>query len=148
MVIFCLSFFFPGKENLIKDSADIFGINQTSNSNNPNGQLTTGEIMNIIKGDKNYNNLSSFTKNIDPEISNYIKLGPTEYAAIKPEWQKQGFADRIKIVDGVNLTNSTYWIELKDKKNPNKGLQIIIDVQQKKSLLLMASLTINASLSM
>ena len=145
LIIFSLSIFFPGKENLIKDSSEIFGVNQNTN---PNGQLSSAQIMQVIKTDKDYANLSGFIKDFDPVVVNYIKLGPTEYTAIKPEWIKQGFADRIKIVDNVNLTNSTYWIEVKNKKDPNKGFQTIIDTNQNKSILLMASLVINASLSM
>ena len=98
--------------------------------------------MGIIKTDKDYSGLSNFVMGFDPEIVNYIKLGPDEYKKIKPEWQKQGFGDRISIVDKINLTNSTYWIELKNKKDHSKGLRMIIDIKTKKSLLLMASLSI------
>ena len=98
--------------------------------------------MEIIKTDKDYSDLSQFVIDFDPEIITYTKFRPEEYAAVKSEWQEQGFGDRVALIDEVNLTNDTYWVELKNKNDETKGLRAIIDINQKKSLLLIGSLLI------
>ena len=108
--------------------------------------LSVEEIMDIIKTDKDYNDLSKFVTGFNPEIIKYIKLGPTEYKKIKPEWDAQGFGDRINMVDKLDLNNSTYWIELKNKNDETKGLRTILDAKEKKSLLLIAALSIKAGI--
>ena len=111
-------------------------------------ELSIAEIMETIKTDKDYADLLTFINGFNPEITNYIKLGRNEYDEIKPDWGKQGFGDRIKIIDEINLNNFTYWIELKNKNDETKGLQTIIDVQKNKSLLLIATLSIKASVGL
>ena len=109
-------------------------------------KLSSAEIMDIIKTDKDYNDLSKFVTGFNPEIINYIKLGPAEYKKLKLEWQEQGLGDRVDMVDKLNLNDSTYWIELKNKSEETKGLRMIIDAKEKKSLLLIASLSIKAGI--
>jgi len=109
-------------------------------------KLSVSEIMDIIKTDKDYNDLSKFVTGFNPEIINYIKLGPDEYKKVKPDWQEQGLGDRIKLVDKLNLNDSTYWIELKNKNDETKGLRMILDTKEKKSLLLIAALSIKAGI--
>ena len=102
--------------------------------------------MEIIKTDKDYDDLFEFIKDFDPEIIVYTKLGSDEYKKIKAEWLKQGFSDRIGVIDKINLTNSCYWVELKNKNDQTKGLRIILDVKEKKSLFLVASLSVEAGI--
>jgi len=109
-------------------------------------ELNAEEIMDIIKTDKDYNDLSKFVTGFNPEIIDYIKLGPDEYKNIKLEWQEQGLGDRVGLVDKLNLTDSTYWIEVKNKNDETKGLRMIIDAKDKKSLLLIAALSIKAGI--
>jgi len=106
------------------------------------------EIMQIIKTDKDYNDFSDLVKNFNPEIAGYIKLEPEEYAKIKPEWQKQGFGDRVAAIDKIKLTDSTYWVELKNKNDETKGLRALLDLAEKKSLFLAGSISINASVGL
>lgn len=120
--------------------SDVFNKNQN--------RLSAGEIMEIIKTDKDYNELSGFIGDFEPEIVDYIKFGPNEYQAIKPKWQEKGLTDRIGLVDKINLTNSTYWIELKNKKDESKGLRIILNINERKSLLLIAALSVEAGLGL
>jgi len=131
LLVICL-FIFPGKE----ENLDI------------QNKLSAGEIMEMIKTDKDYDDLSEFIKDFEPEVANYIKLGEDEYRKIRPEWQEQGFGDRIGIVDKINLTASCYWIELENKKDETKGLRMILDVEEGKSLLLVASLSIKAGVGL
>ncbi|MCX6720631.1 MAG: hypothetical protein NTW11_02400 [Candidatus Staskawiczbacteria bacterium] len=111
-------------------------------------KLNPAQIMEIIKTDKDYSGLSTFVSGFDPEIITYKKLGPNEYKNLKQAWQSQGLADRVKLVDALTLTNSTYWIELRNKNDQTKGLRTIIDVKTKTSLLLMAALSINVGVGM
>ena len=135
----CLFFIFPVKEKTL--------ISPVAIQNVQNG-LSASQIMKVIKTDKDYNELSSFIKGFNPEVISYIKLGPNEYKAIRPIWQNQGFGDRIKIVDKIKLTDSCCWIEIKNKNDETKGLRMILDTKENKSLLLIASLSITAGVSM
>ena len=121
----------------------IFFVNEKSD-----GLLKIDELMAIIKTDKDYSGLSDFVSGFDPEIVAYTKLSPNEYQKIKTGWQEQGLADRIRLVDGLTLTDSTYWVELKNINDQTKGLRMIIDTKTKTSLLLMASLLISAGVGM
>jgi len=121
-------------------------INILNNSQNNQEQLSAVEIMEIIKTDKDYNDLSNFIKDFEPEIVSYEKMGPNEYEIIKPEWQEKGFEDRITAIDKITFTDSTYWIELKNKQDKTKGLRMILDVKEKISLFLVASLSIEAGI--
>jgi hypothetical protein len=136
-------YFSPGKKSIFNTSSSV-----TGNSPAVKGELTAGQIMEIIKTDKDYNDLTSFIKGFDPEVTSYIKLGPDEYQKIKPDWEKQGFGYRIEIVNKLALTDSTYWAELKNKNDTTKGLLTIIDVKANKSLLLIAALSIKAGVGM
>jgi len=120
----------------------------SAESQNVKGEMSPAEIMEVIKTDKDYNDLASFISGFDPEIITYTKLGPAEYEKIKPEWQKQGLADRITAIDKINLTDSTYWIELKSRNDETKGLRTVIDTKTKKSLLLIAALSIKAGIGL
>lgn len=131
LLVVCL-FIFPGKE----ENLDI------------QNKLSTGEIMEMIKTDKDYDDLSEFIKDFEPEVANYIKLGKDEYRKIRPEWQEQGLGDRIGTVDKIDLTDFCYWIELENKKDETKGLRMILDVEEGKSLLLVASLSIKAGVGL
>jgi len=111
-------------------------------------QLSPAEIMDIIKTDKDYNDLSKFVTGFNPEIIDYIKLSPNEYKKIRLEWQDQGFGDRIGIIDKISLTDFTYWIELRNKNDETKGLRIILDTKEKKSLLLIAALSVRAGVGL
>jgi len=111
-------------------------------------QPSVAEVMEMIKTDKDYNDLTTFIKNFEPQIAIFTKFSPTDYKRIKPGWQKQGRESIIKIVDEVSLNKSTYWIEIKDTKDKTKGLMTILDLKNKKSVLLMASLSIEASLGL
>ena len=104
--------------------------------------------MEIIKTDKDYNELSGFIKGFDPKVITYIKLGPNEYKTLRPIWQNQGFADRVKIIDKIKLTDSCCWIEIKNKNDETKGLRMILDTKENKSLILIASLLINTGVGM
>lgn len=107
-------------------------------------RLNPDEILQIAKADKDYAEVSNFVKDFSPEIVAYEKLGIAEYKKIKTEWEKQGLGDRIKLVDKLNLTENTYWIELKNKNDKDKGLRLVLDTKEKKSLLLIVSLAVNA----
>ncbi|MEI7424666.1 MAG: hypothetical protein WCK10_00915 [Candidatus Staskawiczbacteria bacterium] len=109
-----------------------------------NPQLNPDQIMQIAKTDKDYAEVSSFLVNFDPEIITYTKLGLTEYNKLKPEWKNQGFEDRINLIDKLTLTNSTYWIELKNKNDETKGLRLVLDTKENKSILLIVSLSVSA----
>jgi hypothetical protein len=157
LCISCLAFFifYPGnKQEGTTDLDSIAGLPDVSNENQEAQReltlkgITPEEIMEIIKTDKDYNDLSGFIKDFEPEVVSCIKLGADEYKKIKPEWQEQGFEDRIGAVDGIELTDSTYWIELKNKKDETKGLRMILDIKERKSLLLIASLSINVGIGM
>ena len=111
-------------------------------------ELSPEEIMEIIKTDKDYNDLSDFIKDFEPGVANYIKLGQNEYRKIRLEWQEQDLGDRIGTVDKINLTDFTYWIELKNKKDETKGLRMVLDVKERKSLLLIASLSIKVGVGL
>lgn len=143
LLVVCSFFVFLGKGKILDIFSNIFDKNQ-----NIQKELSSEEIMGMIKTDKDYNDLSKFIKDFDPEVVSYIKLGSDEYKKVKPEWQKQGFEDRITAVDKINLTDFCYWIELKDKKDETKGLRTILDVKEKKSLLLIASLSIKAGIGL
>jgi len=132
----CSVFIFSREEKVLNISANVSIENK----------LSPVEIMDIIKTDKDYNDLSKFVTGFNPEIINYIRLGPDEYKKIKPDWQEQGLGDRIKLVDKLNLNDSTYWIELKNKNDETKGLRMILDTKEKKSLLLIAALSIKAGI--
>ena len=130
-----------------KDILDFLTKNYNVNVNETvQEKLSVSEIMDIIKTDKDYNDLSKFVTGFNPEIIDYIKLGPNEYKKIKPDWQKQGLGDRVKMVDKLNLNDSTYWIELKNKSEETKGLRMILDTKDKKSLILIAALSIKAGI--
>jgi hypothetical protein len=45
--------------------------------------LSLDEIMEMIKTDKDYNDLSGFIEGFNPEVVSYLKLGPNEYKKIK-----------------------------------------------------------------
>lgn len=112
------------------------------------GKLSPTDAMEIAKTNGAYKYLEGFAKSFNPEISSYIKLSPSDYATLKPQWQKQGLGARNKYIDNVKLNESTYWIEIKNKNDETRSLQMVVDVQQKKCLFLMAAMTINASVSM
>jgi len=107
-------------------------------------QLSPAEIMEIIKTDKDYNELLTFIGNFDPEIIEYKKLGPDEYKSIKDNWQKEQLNERIALVDKISLTDSTYWVELKNLNDKTKGLRMVIDTKEKKSFLLIAAMFVSA----
>lgn len=109
-------------------------------------KLNIAEIMEMIKTDKDYNDLLSFVNGFDPEVVDYVKIGPKEYKKLKTDWQNQGLAERVKSVDQISLTNFTYWVELKNKNDTTKGLITILDTKEKKSLLLIATLAVEANL--
>lgn len=102
--------------------------------------------MAIVKTDSNYNDFTSLVKNFNPELVNYLKLGPEEYKTLRAQWEKQGLSDRNKLTDAVKLTDSTYWVELKNKNDKSRGLFAIIDTKEKKSLLIIASISIEAGI--
>lgn len=114
----------------------------------PIARLSVQEVMDIIKTDKDYNDLSDFLKGFNPQLVTYIKFGPNEYKTIKPEWVKQGLAGRTDLIDKVTLTDSTYWVKVVDKKTTSKGLQAVIDITSRKSLLLIASMSIEAGIGL
>jgi len=130
---------------------DVFSSRSSANPSNMNqvvvkDQLSPEEIMDIIKTDKDYNELLSFITGFDPEVVSYIKLDPNGYQIIKTQWQDQGLGERINMVDKLNLKDSTYWIELKNKADETKGLRMILDTKEKKSLLLIAALSVTAGI--
>ena len=124
----------------------IFGLLQREEDYDDQIELSAEKIMEIIKTDKDYSELSKFIEGFDPKIVAYIKLGPNEYGKIKPEWQEAGFEERTKIIDGLKLTEYTYWVELKNKHHETKGLRTILDTKENKSLLLMASMSVSAGI--
>jgi hypothetical protein len=112
---------------------------KTSSQNTTAGQdaslqLSPQEVMEIMKTDKDYNDYSNLTKDFNPEIAGYMKLGPQDYEKIKAEWKEQGFGDRISAIDKINLTDSTYWVELKNINDEKKGFRVLVDTKEKKSL--------------
>lgn len=114
--------------------------------NNPES-LTLVQAMEILNGSSSYDEFLSKAKNFEPELSNYFKFGPVEYEKIKPQWKMQGFEDRFPIIDKINLNNSTYWVELKNK-NQGPDLFAILDLKAKKSLLIIGSITIKAGVGL
>jgi hypothetical protein len=111
-------------------------------------ELGAQEIMEIMKTDKDYNDYSNLTKDFNPEIAGYMKLGPQEYQKIKPQWQEQGFGDRISAIDKIKLTDSTYWVELKNRNDETKGLRALVDIKEKKSLFMAASVLVVSGVGM
>jgi len=110
-------------------------------------ELGAKEIMEIIKTDKDYNDLADFVKNFDEiEVVDYKKLGLNEYKNIKEMWQAENLDDRIALVDKINLTDSTYWIEVKNRTDTTKGLRMVLDTKENKSLLLIATMSISAGI--
>jgi len=147
VVVLCLIylFVFGGLQKTVDFfSGDPSNSQNTDENQNISGGLSPQEIMEIAKTDKDYNDLSEFVKDFDPKIVAYDKFGQTEYNNIKQQWQEQGLNDRIGIIDKIELTDSTYWIELKNKNNEDKGLRMIFDIKEKKSLLLIATLNVEA----
>lgn len=116
-----------------------------SKNQNAQKELSVSEIMQIVKTDAGYNNISKFMDNFDPELISYSKLGAGDYQKIKPEWQKQSLESRVSLVDKVALTNSTFWVEIKNKNDSTKGLLVILDTKEKKSLLLITTLSVKVS---
>ena len=106
--------------------------------------ITLKEIMDIIKTDKDYNSLSGFLKDFDPKLATYIRLGPKEYEAIKPVWQKKGFDGRIDLIDKITLTDSTYWAEIANKNGGDKKLLALLDITSPSPLLLIVSMSVTA----
>lgn len=107
-------------------------------------KLNPDEILQIAKADKDYADISNIMVNFDPKIKTYEKLGPEEYSKIKSKWKDEGFESRIELVDKITLTNSTYWIEITNNNDENKGLRMILDTKENKSLLLIAALSVSA----
>ena len=121
--------------------------NGSNQESTPSASLSLGQIMGILQNSSDYAEFLASAGSFDPELGNYFKLGPAEYQQIKPQWQEQGFEDRFAIVDELNLTDSTYWVELKNKvKGPN--LLTIVDINQKTCLLVMGSIVIEAGMSL
>jgi len=139
VVVFLVGFFCLFLYNNKLKTLDVL----PSNGQSTQEELSASEIMEIIKTDKDYAELSEFIKDFEPQIVSYEKLGPAEYGIIKIEWQNAGFEERIKMVDEIKLTDSTYWIELKNKNDETKGLLVLLDVKEKKSFLLIAALSIS-----
>lgn len=130
-----------------KINLDIFS-NILSGSYKAQQKLSSEEVMEIVKSDVNYSDIEKFLENFEPEIFVYNKLGESEYQKIKPEWKKQGFGDRVDLIDKIDLTDSTYWIELKNKKEETKGLRVVLDIKEKKSLLIIPTLSVKAGMSL
>ena len=103
--------------------------------------LNLEQVMEILNGSSGYSEFLSKAKNFEPELSNYFKLDPNGYEKIKPQWQEQGFGDRVAAIEKLNLNNSTYWVELKNK-NQGPSLFAVLDLKAKKSLLIIGSLSI------
>ena len=102
-------------------------------------------IMDIIKTDKDYPDFLTVDKNFYPVLADYEKLGPAEYKIKRAEWIKQNLSSRTDLLDKLQLTDSTYWVELKNKNDENKGLLAVIDTKQNKSLLIIATVYIKAN---
>jgi len=111
-------------------------------------ELSPQQILDIMKTDKDYNDFSDITSNFDPETAVYTKLGPQEYQEIRQEWQKQGLQDRISAIDKITLTDSTYWVELKNKNDETKGLRALVDIRAGESLFMAGSLLIQANIGL
>ena len=117
------------------------------NFNTPIRQIGLQEAMNMIKTDSDYANLSkTLLKDFDPELSSSLKFGPDQYQVIKKEWKQKGLESRIAEVDKVKLNSSTYWVDVVNKNDANKHLLAVLDVDKQKSLLLIASLYIEAGI--
>jgi uncharacterized protein YxeA len=108
--------------------------------------LSLAQIMDIVKTDKDYNDFTSLVKNFDPELTGYKKFGPEEYKTLRADWEKQGLSDRNKLTDAVKLNDYTYWVELVNKNDKSRGLYAVIDTKEKKSLLIIASISIEAGI--
>lgn len=111
-------------------------------------KLNPDEILKIAKTDKDYADIANLMENFNPEIIAYEKLGSTEYQKVKSIWKDQGFESRIGLVDKITLTDSTYWVELRNKNDETKGLRLILDTKENKSLLLIAAMSVSAEVGM
>ena len=108
--------------------------------------FTTDSVMEIVKTDKDYNDALSIIKDFAPELVNQIKLGPTEYQKLKPQWEKEGsdMAGISQVIDAINLNDSTYLVSIQNKNDKTKGLLAVIDTNTKKSLAVIATIKIEA----
>jgi hypothetical protein len=108
--------------------------------------LTLAQIMDIVKVDKDYSDFNGLVKSFSPELVDYEKMSPQEYKILRAKWEKEGLDSRNKLTDAVKLTDSTYWVELVNKNDKSRGLLAIIDIKEKKSLLIIASISIEAGI--
>jgi len=117
------------------------------NFDEPTRQIGLQEAMNMIKTDSDYDGLNkTLLKDFNPELFSNTKFGPDEYRLIKKEWAQKGLDSRIAEVDKVKLNSSTYWVDVVNKNDANKHLLAVLDVDKQKSLLLIASLYIEAGI--
>ena len=109
--------------------------------------LSLEQVTDILQTSPDFAEFLASAGTFDPELGDYLKLGPAEYQQIKPKWQQDGFEDRTKIIDELNLTDSTYWVQLKNKRQ-GPDLLTIVDINQKTTLLVMGSIVIKAGVGL
>jgi hypothetical protein len=111
--------------------------------------LSEEEIIEIVKADKDYDSFIGIVGSFEPEIINISSLSPKQYDSLKDKWdgEDSNMNGMSEFIDELDLTDSTYMVEMKDSSPSFNGLLSIIDAEKKESLLIVHRVTINAGIS-
>lgn len=115
------------------------------NSNSPsvsmdkNYLFNTTDLMSIVSTDKDYVEFIRAYPNFQPELKSYFLLTKTNYSKLKKSWGEDSEMEvYIGIIDEIELTESTYFVEFVSLDNNKYGLISILDIDKNISLKLIS----------
>lgn len=106
--------------------------------------FTTENFMSIIFTDVDYADFNLFYPEFEPDLKSYIHFSKSDYLKLREVWivddAKKVF---IPIVDKLELTENTYFVEFVGKVNINTGLIAIVDIKTNESLKIISVMKMN-----
>lgn len=106
--------------------------------------FTTQNLMSIIYTDVDYSDFNLVYPQFEPKLKSYVSFSREDYLKLREVW----IADESKkvfvpIIDKLELTKDTYFVELYDLKGAT-GLVSILDMNKKTSLKIISVIKMNA----
>jgi hypothetical protein len=96
--------------------------------------FTTENLFNIVKTDSDFSEFNEIHPNFQPKLVNYVPVTKNGFEQIKKAWQETDKEIYIGIIENLELTNSTYFVEFVSKNNSNQFLISIMDIKNNNSL--------------
>lgn len=119
-------------------------LNSSSVSGDKNYLFDTNNLMRIVSTDKEYDEFIQLYPNFRPELKSYFSLTKNNYPKLKESWKNDSEMNvYIEIIDEIELTESTYFVEFISLDNNKYDLISILDIDKNVSLKLISKVKMN-----